>query len=122
MTEHPIASTVRKTTRNTFVSAVCPVALLSLNLSLSPLPSNHAAHTCLFSTPPPPALFTQSSTLKKACFCSAYAIVLLHEVYHFDLAQQRIFFANTVADFEGSWALGGAAVEFLGASSVAPRK
>jgi len=47
--------------------------------------------------------------------------VLLHEVYHFDLAQQRIFFANTVADFEGSWALGGAAVEFLGASSVAPR-
>ena len=119
MTEHPIASTQDKL-ENTRLCCLSCTSSISQSLSPSPPLQSRCSH--LFSTPPPPALFTQSSTLKKACFCSAYAIVLLHEVYHFDLAQQRIFFANTVADFEGSWALGGAAVEFLGASSVAPRK
>jgi len=34
-------------------------------------------------------------------------------VYGFDLTEQDIVFANAVASFEGSWALGGLAVDFL---------
>jgi hypothetical protein len=55
---------------------------------------------------------------KKACFSAAYVVTLLVDVYHLDWKSRDapIFFADTLAGFEASWALG-AACDLIGATS-----